>query len=86
MTKEIKLNKIPNILLDVYLNGIYQGTINESESMDLQKQIIENQISGYSYKINSDFYHLFDEKLKIEGYEIFIDLSGECIDWLVSSL
>lgn len=72
---------IERILVDVSLNGVYQWTVNQFTLLDIRKQIIQQNVEGYSIKINPQFWGLFDNDDDIENYIINIDVNGEVDRW-----
>jgi hypothetical protein len=78
---KVILKSFKHILVDVYLNGVYQGTVCELGHLDLRRQVVQHQIEGYSLKINPKFHHLFKKSDEIEDDEMFIGLDGVMSDW-----
>ena len=72
---------IERILVDVSFNGVYQWTVTQFTLLDIRKQIIEQNIEGYSIKINPQFWSLFDDEDNIENYLVTIDSDGEVDRW-----
>lgn len=77
----IKPLVIPQILVDIYHNGVYQFTVNEFTQLDIRRQIIEQNLEGYSIKMNPQFYYLFDKDDEIENTVITISSDGQLSDW-----
>ena len=77
----IKPLVIKEILVDIFLNEVYQFTVNEFTHFDIRKQICEQELEGYTMKINPKFWNLYDEDEKIMEYVVKIDSNGEINKW-----
>lgn len=77
----IKPLVIKEILVDFYLNNVFYFTVNQFTQLDLRRQIAEQDISGFSMKINPQFWGLFDDEDNIENYVVNIDNNGEVTKW-----
>lgn len=80
----IKPLVIPQILVDIYNNGVYQFTVNEFTQLDIRRQIIEQKLDGYTIKMNPQFYYLFDKDEEIENTVLSISSEGQLSDWFPS--
>jgi hypothetical protein len=80
----IKPLVIPQILVDIYHNGVYQFTVNEFTQLDIRRQIVKEKQEGYAIKMNPQFYYLFDKDDEIEDTVITISSDGQLSDWFPS--
>lgn len=72
---------LPQILVDIYHNGVYQFSANEFTQLDIRRQISKQNLEGYTIKMNPQFYNLFGEEDEIEDVIITISNDGQLSDW-----
>jgi hypothetical protein len=72
---------IDTILVDIFLNEVYQFTVNEFTHLDIRRQICEQSLEGYTMKINPQFWNLYDEDDKIIEHVVKINTDGEIDNW-----
>ena len=69
------------ILVDLYHNGVFQITVSQFTHLDIRRQICEQNLEGYTLKMNPQFYHLFDKEDEIEDLVVTLKPNGEIDTW-----